>query len=514
MITSAVADPPSPSPAVNLGSLSELNTAWFAACQNMRTGVLLGLTLTASVFYAVLVLQLEVISASVLVHWIGLTATIWSPRVGLFIIFALMGLLEPGGVDPLMGFGAYLHGGLSSTFNLSGMATTPIELLLLITAVAWLAHGLARHQSGMTRGTLDTPMLLFLAALAYGIARGVANQGNLQVALWESRALFYMVICYFLASNLIRTRSHVRSLISLCLISVSLFAVEGAYRKLVLLEHDALKVMKDFAYSHETVIFLGVAILVVFAQYAFGGPKWQRLLGPAIIGTAGFTLLASERRAGYIALAIAFLALAAVLARVNRRAFLTYVVPLLVVGAIYVPVFWNASGMIGQPARAVRSMVTPDPRDAASNGYRDLEKINVRATIDSNPLLGIGFGKEFFMVVPLPDLSWWPFWRFEPHHNVLWVWLKTGAVGFTIFLALMGMTVARAGYLVRHLQYPESKTFAVLVIANVFCTLIFSWVDLGLVVGRVTIWLGINLGVLSVLESIEQREPAQSRSAH
>lgn len=492
--------------------LTGSNTRWFEACNRARVSLITGFAVLFSVFYAVLVLQIEVISASVLVHWIVLGATLWQPRVGLLTAFTLMSLLEPGGVDPLMGFGAYLHGGLSSNFNLAGFATTPIELLLIWTAVAWLAQAVARRNLDFQRGALYVPMMLFLGALLFGLARGATNGGNMQIGLWESRALFYAVICYFLATNLIRTRSHVGLLISLALISTAIFSIEGAYRKLVLLETKQLEVLPDFAYSHETVIFLGVTIIVVLARMALGGPRWQLMLGPIVVGVTGFTLLASERRAGYIALAVAFLAFAIVLAVVHRRAFFTLALPLLLAGSVYLPVFWNASGMVGQPARAVRSMVTPDPRDAASNLYRDLEKINVRATIQANPLLGVGFGREFYMVVPLPDLSWWPFWHFEPHHNVLWIWLKTGALGFIIFLTLMGTTVARAANLVKVLKLPDCRVFAVLTMATIFCTLVFCYVDLGLVTGRVTVWLGTTMGVLAVLQRIESNEPS-SRSA-
>ena len=52
---------------------------------------------------------------------------------------------------------------------------------------------------------------------------------------------------------------------------------------------------------------------------------------------------------------------------------------LLVVGAVYLPLFWNNVGLLGQPARAIRSISQPDERDAASNLYRDIEKINVQA---------------------------------------------------------------------------------------------------------------------------------------
>ena len=102
------------------------------------------------------------------------------------------------------------------------------------------------------------------------------------------------------------------------------------------------------------------------------------------------------------------------------------------------------------------SITDPNPRDRASNDYREQEKINVRSTIQVNPLLGVGFGQEFLFVVPLPDISKWPFWRYEPHHNILWVWLKTGAFGFMLFWVWMGSAIARAAYFVRACSFATS----------------------------------------------------------
>src|SRR5207302_448383 len=143
-----------------------------------------------------------------------------------------------------------------------------------------------------------------------------------------------------------------------------------------------------------------------------------------------FTLFASQRRAGLIGTMIAFVVLALTFWVNHRRAFYIVVVPVILFGTVYLPIFWSNTGLVGQPARALRSVVEPDKRDAASNEYRDLEKIDVRLTLESDPVFGVGFGKEFLFVVPLPTIKGWPFWHYEPHHNILWIWLKLGAHGF------------------------------------------------------------------------------------
>ena len=93
-------------------------------------------------------------------------------------------------------------------------------------------------------------------------------------------------------------------------------------------------------------------------------------------------------------------------------------------------------------------------------------------------------------MVPLADLSWWPFWHFQPHHNVLWVWLKVGAPGFTIFCMLMFGSLALASSRALTLKDPTLITFAYVAMASVVTSLVFCYVDLGLTNGRITVFLG------------------------
>lgn len=484
-------------------SRAELTAAWYARTHRRRVAALAVLAVLASLLFTGLVVLIQIGSPVVLFSWLLVAAITWRPRVGLYVIWALVLLFEAGSPDVLMLPGAYLHGGLTSTLGIPGAIASPLELLLVLTLSIWLVQGLGRRRIDFRPGRLFWPMLLFFVALVVGLVRGQLGGGNLNIALWESRFLFYMVGCYALAANTIRSRRHVSTLTTIGLLAMGLWAIEGAYRRIVLIDGRVLDTIMEFAYSHEVVIFLGALILLVLAQQIFGGPRWQQVLGLGLFIPLGvYTLLATERRSGYIALAIAFLAFALVLLVVHRKAFLLLAVPVIVGGAIYLPIFWNATGLIGQPARAVRSLYEPDPRDASSNLYRELEKINVRATIEANPVLGVGFGQEFLFVVGLPDLSWWPFWRYMPHHNILWVWLKLGAIGFTIFWMLNGSAIALAANAIKVLRTPETRVFAVLALGAIVSTLVFSWVDLGLTMGRVTVLLGICMGTLAVLHEI------------
>ncbi len=481
---------------------STLSITHYHAAQRRRATALVMLVLVASLLAAGAILLMPVVPPLTLLTW-GLLALIaWQPRIGLCVAFGMVVLFEDGRLDQLMLPGAYFYGGLGNWVGLGGILPSPLEVLLLLTTGSWLAAGIARRRLDFRGGRLHRPMLLFLAALLFGVLRGIVAGAALNYVLWECRFLFYAVICYFLAANTVRRWAHVRHLITILLIAATLFAVEGAYRKIALIDPGRLGVIPEFAYSHETVIFLGTLLLVVVAQQTFGAPRWQRFfgLGAALIG--GYTLLATERRAGFIALLVAFLALAMVLSVTKRKAFIWFAVPALVAFAIYLPLFWNNTGTFGQPARAVRSLYQPDPRDAASNLDRELEKINIQATIHANPLLGVGFGREFLFVVGMPDMSWWPLWHYEPHNNVFWIWLKTGLAGFICFLTLMGCAIARAAHTIKSARLPEARVFGVLTLSALTSALVFSYVDLSLTGPRIPVLIGTVMGTLAVLDDL------------
>jgi hypothetical protein len=389
--------------------------------------------------------------------------------------------------------------------------------LLGFSLLSWLVQGILRRRLAFREGRLFWPVAGFFAMVILGLVRGASSGGDLYIAFWESRYLFYVPISYVLAVNTMRRVAHVRTLVGVGLVGMTLFAIEGAWRRLALIDSGIFARMgainEDFWYDHDVVIFLGAVLLLGIAQLVFGGPRWQRLLSGIGAPIAMFTLLATQRRAGYIAVAVAFLAYAVIFLVSHRKAFFLLAVPILVGMAIYLPVFWNHQGMLGQPARAVRSMVQPNPEDARSNEYRAIEKFNVIATIQANPAQGVGFGREFYFVIPLPDLSWWQFWHFEPHHNILWIWLKTGALGFIAFWVLMGSALTRGAHLVKVLRQPDARVFALLAIGGVVMALVFSYVDLGLVNGRVTFFMGTLLGTLAVLDQMPDETPLKGRTS-
>src|SRR5207247_7926401 len=110
-----------------------------------------GLALVASLVVAVLVLWFQILSVIGLVIWATVIAIAVRPYVGLCVAFFLTMLFEGGGPDQLMQPGFYLNGGLGATIGLNGAIASPLELLLIMTFLVWVAQGLMGRKFDFNR---------------------------------------------------------------------------------------------------------------------------------------------------------------------------------------------------------------------------------------------------------------------------------------------------------------------------------------------------------------------------
>jgi hypothetical protein len=479
-----------------------LTAWWFSLGERERVRLVALFGGAAALLGAGLITLYETITTVLLLCLVLAGLVVWRPRIGLYFAFGWLLLFEIGGPDLLMEPGAHFARSIQATTTLENVPINPLELLLIVTTLSLFGHRLLHGGPALRAGTLGWPMALFGLLLAVGFVQGAGAGGDPNVALWELRALAYLVLCYFLAVNLIRTSGQTQTLVTLALVTTTILSLEFLYRRLTIVSPGLLGVAREFGYGHESAVILSTVLLTIVGRLALGGPLLPRLVSLGVTPVIALGLLATERRAGIVALAVSGLLLSIVFLAGHRRTFFLIALPLLVVSSLYVPTFWHRGGIWSQPARAVRSLITPDPRDAASNRYRDLEAVNIRATLDSDPVLGVGFGKPFKFVVALPDLSWWPFWRYEPHNNLLWVWLKAGAAGFVCFIYLLGTAIARTAHAFKRFPEPRLRTFCLLALSATIMTLTFCWVDLGLVSMRLTVFLGTLLGTVGALESI------------
>jgi hypothetical protein len=427
-------------------------------------------------------------------------------RAILKVVIVAVILFESMTADPLLQIGTYFHKGLGSWTGLP-LPLSLLEVLLIVGVVAALATAVAER----VPARLGWPMAIFAVCVVLGLVRGALGGGDMYIAMWESRYLFYVPAAFVIARLSLRSVEQVTGLLGAGLVAAGAFAVEGAYRKLGLINTGLLGVVPEQYFEHDDVIFLATFLIFALSMFVFRVQGRMRLIGALFAPALFYTLLASNRRSGIVVLLIGVLVVALTLLVINRKAFFVTVLPGLAALALFLAVTWNATGMAGQASRAIRSLYEPDARDAASNVYRLIETYDISATIHEDPIAGVGFGREFRMVIPLPDLSWWPFWRYETHNNVLWIWMKVGVYGYIAFWTLIGTAMSYAAFCAKRLQDPRLRSAALFSLVALVGVIVYGWVDLAFVSGRTTVLLGTVLGLIAILPRLDR--PLAARPA-
>ncbi len=205
----------------------------------------------------------------------------------------------------------------------------------------------------------------------------------------------------------------------------------------------------------------------------------------------------SQRRAAMIALFVGVFILICILYQRRRRAFWFVAPTTLFLGAGFVLATWNAQGAIGLPAQAVKTVLFPDDlstEDAASDLYRQLEAANIYYTIQQNRIFGVGFGQKFLQPIPMPDISFFEFWEYIPHNNVLWIWMKLGFLGFAATLFMFGRAVQLGARSIALVRTNDHAAFVAVGLSYVVMFLVFAYVDIAWD-PRSTVMLGLAMAL-------------------
>jgi hypothetical protein len=443
--------------------------------------------------------------------FVGLILT--RPRVGLYLLlFAAIFLEQWGiaGIDSLTALSPFYQT-LAGAAGLP-ISVSPVEIVLLVTLVGVLLPLVSARGGTFARGPLFAPLLLFLAFVVASIAYGVAGGGgagpfDLKAAWAETRSFFYLGITYVLACNLIRTREHLRTAVWVFIAAIGLKSAQGVAR-FIDVRANGLRV--EAITGHEDVVFFSAFVLLLAGLLLFRAQleavaRTQMRVMLVVLPPLLLTLLVTNRRLGFVVLAAGLALTALLLLRTRRDLFMRLVPVALVAVGFYTALFWNGTGTLSTPIRAVRSLLAPSTeRDRLSNAWRDLENLNIDYNIRTAPVTGLGFGRPYTFIVSQPplDATGFTYWRHIAHNAIYWVWMKMGVVGFILFWNLMGSAIVLGLVTFRRLRDGYLRALALVVAGVVLMQVIFSYGDLGLTYSRSMIFLGCMLGVLAALPAL------------
>lgn len=444
-------------------------------------------------------------------YLLGAAAILVQPRYGLYLIL-FWALIGDARLLPWYPFVKGFSSRESLFFVHDAFIVSPLELYIVLTALSWLVRRRRHGTPRLYAGQLFWPALVFAGFLACGLAYGIGTGGDLRIALWEARAVFYLVPLMLLTSSLVDTPAQVTRLLSVVLAAVLIKGVVGSLYYLLVLRGD-LSGVESIA-DHGAAMHLNTIFVASLAVWMYASSLTRRILIPAMIPFVLLGYIAMQRRAAFITLAIALVLAVALLYSKRRRVFWRIAPAGVLVSAVYLATCWNSHSTLAVPAQAIKSVCAAHlatGRDQSSNNYRVLEDQDISFTIHQHPIMGIGFGRKFSMVVALPDLSrFFEWWEYITHNSILWIWMKAGIGGFFSMLCLIGLAVVSGSRALDRLPRDDLKPVLLTATLYIVMHFIYACVDMSWDAAS-AVYVGALMGVVNRAEGIE-RPPAVARA--
>lgn len=444
-----------------------------------------------------------------------LAVVLWRYPISTVFCLLLMATLveffgEPGVPNITAAFGFWRN---LSTSGIAPLPINPAELTFIAGVAVWFIRGLGSQTLEVRGSPLFRGYGLYLLVVVFAAVRGIMAGGDSTITLWEIRAPVYGPIALFLALNLLKTQRHLNMISWIIILGTGLKGVQGSWLYLVTYggsyEGNALL-------SHDDALFFPAYYVFVVLMYVFGASRAQKRVGLLFLPWVFIADLANNRRASTGALIIGLVALLffffRILPRYRVRVLKLSLIVAVIIG-IYAGAFWNSSSRWGKPVQSIKSQFVPSARDESSDLYREQEAMSLMIQIRNNPLIGQGYGIELPLLPGMVDIrNIAPFILYMPHNSILWVWWRTGLIGFTFFWMAMGLAIIRNCFLMRQETNAQVRRWAVFAISVTIMHLLLGWWDLGLESYRQAVYVWIILAVPEILRRLnkESVQPAVS----
>ena len=376
---------------------------------------------------------------------VGCFVMLFRPVVGIYMIGFLTFIGDYAAVASFP-FAKNMSSKESMLFVSPALNVSPLELWIAMLLFGWMLQMAGSGRWTIRRGRLLGPIMAFSFFLITGLAVGLSRGGDSKIALSELRPMTYLALLYPVVTNMLTRRQQYVRLYNAMLAGIVVNALLS-YRHVRMLTPTE-RANPESIMQHSTPLIMNVVIVMLVSLRLFhGGTRLKRWALAAGLLPMLYVYLEVKRRAAIVGLLAGGLLLFAVLFWTNRRRFRRLAPIVFVLGMAYTAVFWSSSSTLGFPAQAAKTVIAPSSvsdRDRASNAYRDIETYDIKQTIRSSPLTGIGFGKPFLRPLALPAIADFVLARYVTHNSMLWVWMKMGAAGFVAMLYLFG-TAMRTG---------------------------------------------------------------------
>ncbi len=385
--------------------------------------------------------------------------------------------------------GRYLFHGVK---ELSGLPVpfTPFELLsysFLLLALCLRGFPRSRILGPLLASILVLPLLAGLA-LGLGLWRG----HSLELALTQLHFLPMLGVWLWLGSYL-GQRPHLQARLLRIVFWVCVWRASYAWYVYLAVYGGSLG-EREFLIDHASSMILALGLAYGSFQMLAQRQRRARFLGYAcaclwILGP----YLLNERRASFAGGIAGLLILPWILPPLLRRRLWPVYRKAALVGTLLFVVLAIQNDDLNSFTGAIKS----EAFQTENLSYRHIENYDLLLGLIEYPLTGMGFGRDFPQVLPLPDISFtFPLYTAIPHNNVYYLWAFAGPLGLAGLMSLssiLWILIVRCGRLALR---RADLLLAVMGLVTLSQWLLYVFFDMGLIESRMMMLVGIFAGGL------------------
>jgi hypothetical protein len=461
-----------------------------------------GSLLSTSAFFAVSIIAL---------------LTIYRVDIGFMILIAmslLFGQFQVPGIPTFTGSISYFSNIKEISYLPSfdfGIAN-PFELQFLFIIAVWFARICIRNDYHVRPVALWFPACLWFTWIVSAFVNGMLRGGDFLPALWEARALMYLGVIYVFVPQVIRTKEQIAAFFWIAIACITFKAVEGIA---IFIGNGWSMGTFQTLEAHEDPIFMLTLVYLLFGLIVYGGHVRQRAVLLVLILPILLGFYVGKRRAAYASMFLSFVGYLVLMPRKQLIRTARFILPGILLLAVYAVVFWNSKGGIAGPLQQIKSGMdiseggsaeAVQDRDYLSNLYRKIEDYDLLMTIRHAPAIGIGFGTRYEQPLYLVPLNF-ALRDYEAHNSVVWLMVKGGMAGFFLFWVFMNCLAFRGASLFSRLNDPYLKTVCALSVVSVIILVSAAFYDLHFVWYRNAIYFGTLLGLIASIQNITRDNP-------
>ena len=192
-------------------------------------------------------------------------------ELGVYVILAVAIVIEQFkifGLDNIVTLKIPFYLNFNLITGIGPLVFNPVELLLALMGLVWFMRAVTSREWTLRPIPGGWVVLLFGATLTVFVLFGLSRGGVFKVALWEVRALYYLLAMFFISAQVLRTRRQVEVCLWIIVIGLAIKGIQGCWRFFVDLNGHLGEI--PAITGHEDALFMTTAFVFLLACFLLG----------------------------------------------------------------------------------------------------------------------------------------------------------------------------------------------------------------------------------------------------